>query len=240
MRLHFLTPRAGARGRLAAAILLLTGASWLLPSCAAAPPNSLATHDASKWQNEIAAYTRADATHPPPRGCIVFTGSSYIRKWTTLDTDFPGRRAVNRGFGGCQLADVYAYADQIVIPYAPREVVLYAGGNDIDAGEPPALVYGDFVALMTKLRQALPAARLVFISCPPSPKRWAETDRIRKVNDAIARYCRAHGMVFVDAFSLMLGADGKPRPDIYDADRLHMNARGYALWREAVAPVLLP
>ena len=36
----------------------------------------------------------------------------------------------------------------------------------------------------------------------------------------------------------MLGADGQPKPDIYVADRLHMNPKGYALWREAVGPFL--
>lgn len=213
---------------------------WVFAGCASAPPNSLATHDASKWRNEIAAYTDADAAHPPPRGCVVFAGSSYIRKWTTLATDFPGMQAVNRGFGGCELADVYAYADRIIIPYAPREVVLYAGGNDIDAGMAPEVVFGDFVALMNKLRQALPQAKLVFISCPPSPKRWAETAKIKAVNTLIAKYCQAHGLTFVDAFSRMLGADGLPRPEIYDADHLHMNSQGYALWREAVAPALIP
>jgi lysophospholipase L1-like esterase len=221
-------------------LLALAVVGWLGAACSSTPPNSLATHDASKWRPDIAAFERSDATNPPARGGIVFSGSSYIRKWTTLATDFPGLGAVNRGFGGCELADVYAYADRIIIPYAPREVVIYAGGNDIDAGLAPETVFGDFVALMSKLRQALPQARLVFISCPPSPKRWTETERIKTVNRLIASYCRTHGLTFVDTFSLMLGADGLPRAEIYDVDRLHMNAQGYALWREALAPHLQP
>ena len=36
----------------------------------------------------------------------------------------------------------------------------------------------------------------------------------------------------------MLGPDGLPRPDIYVDDRLHLNANGYAIWREAVLPHL--
>ncbi len=221
-------------------IFFLAGmAGWLAAAgCAATPPNSLAKHDASKWLADIKAFEASDATNPPPRGCIVFTGSSYIRKWTTLAADFPGLPVVNRGFGGCHLADVCAYADRIVIKYAPREVVIYAGGNDINSGMPPKLVFGDFVALMTKLRQALPQTKLVFISCPPSPKRWAETDKIKTVNSLIADYCTHHDIQFINTFPLMLGADGLPRPDIYVDDRLHMNATGYAIWRQAVAPCL--
>ena len=138
------------------------------------------------------------------------------------------------------MADVFAYADRIVIPYAPREVVIYAGGNDINSGMAPKLVFGDFVALMTNLHAALPNTKLVFISCPPSPRRWAQTEKIQKVNSLIAKYCTKHGITFVNTFPLMLGADGLPKPDIYVGDNLHMNAKGYAVWRDAVAPHLIP
>jgi lysophospholipase L1-like esterase len=218
-------------------LLLLAAVLWGA-GCATAPPNSLATHNPAKWENAIAAYEAQDRTNPPPAGGIVFTGSSYIRRWTSLAADFPGVPVVNRGFGGCQLADVYHYADRIVAPYAPRQVVIYAGGNDINAQKPPEIVFGDFVALMEKLHTRLPHARRVFISCPPSPKRWAQTSRIRKTNALIANYCRHHGITFVNTFDLMLGPDGLPRRDIYVEDRLHMNATGYGLWAEAVRPFL--
>lgn len=214
-------------------------ACWLIcAGCASTPPNSLATHDASRWQNDIAAFERSDATNPPPRGCIVFAGSSYIRFWNVQE-DFPDLPVVNRGFGGCELADVCDYADRIIIPYAPREVVIYAGGNDINAGMQPQIVFGDFVALARKIHHALPRTKLVFISCPPSPSRWHETAQIKEVNGLIANYCRHHRIAYVDTFSLMLGPDGQPRPDIYRADRLHMNATGYAIWNDAVRPYLL-
>jgi lysophospholipase L1-like esterase len=36
----------------------------------------------------------------------------------------------------------------------------------------------------------------------------------------------------------MLAPNGEPKPDIFLEDKLHMNARGYALWKEVVAPEL--
>ena len=224
--------------RLLRGTLLLAACFWLLASGAAAQTNAPAHRSAAKWAKAIAAFTAADATNPPPPGCIVFTGSSYIRRWTTLAADFPGLPVVNRGFGGCELADVCDYADRIITPYAPREVVIYAGGNDINAGKSPEVVFGDFVALMTKLRAALPKAKLVFISCPPSPKRWAQTEKIKTLNGLIAGYCAQHAVTFINTFPLMLGADGQPKPEIYGEDRLHMNPTGYAIWRQAVAPHL--
>ena len=121
-------------------MLLVFASLLLVTGCATTPPNSLATHDPAKWERDIAAYEAQDRTNAPAPGCIVFTGSSYIRLWQSLAADFPGRPVANRGFGGCQLADVYHYADRIVIGYAPRTVALYAGGNDIAAKKPPEIV----------------------------------------------------------------------------------------------------
>ena len=208
----------------------------LASGCKHVPPsNSLASHDSSKWEKDIRKFEEADRTAPPPQGGIEFVGSSSIRLWKTLQQDFPDKPVFNRGFGGSQLADAVNYADRIIIPYAPRQVVIYAGANDVDAGKPAELVYGDFVALVTKIRRALPGTQITFIALSPNPARWSQLDRIREVNRRVADYCRKHDMVFIDTFSLMLGEDGLPKPDIFVADRLHMNAEGYAIWREAIA-----
>ncbi len=37
----------------------------------------------------------------------------------------------------------------------------------------------------------------------------------------------------------MLAADGNPIPDIFIQDKLHMNAKGYAIWQKIIAPYLL-
>ncbi len=227
------------RGKLAAVFSALLVAAVLCGSgCETAPKNSLATHRSAQWENEISAFEAKDKTNPPPQNPIVFVGSSSIRKWTTLAADFPGFPVVNRGFGGSQLADSVNFADRIVIKYQPREVVVYAGGNDINAGKSAEIVYGDFVALMEKLQAGLPHARLVFISSAPNPARWAQVKKVKRLNSLAEKYCRQHDIAFINVFPLMLGADGQPLPDIYVADRLHMNAKGYAIWRQAVAPYL--
>src|SRR3982750_111695 len=102
----------------------------LLAGCKTVPANSLATHDSRRWEKEISAYEAQDRTNAPPNGCIVFVGSSSIRLWTNLTSDFPSLPVANRGFGGSQLADSANFADRIVSIYKPRQVVIYAGGND--------------------------------------------------------------------------------------------------------------
>lgn len=194
----------------------------------------------AKWENEIAAFEKIDVEHPPAKGGIVFVGSSSIRLWKTLAADFPGYAVLNRGFGGSEIADSLAFADRIVIPYAPSQVVMYAGGNDINAGKSPEQVIGDFKAFAAKVRAALPEAEIDYISIAPNPARWAQIEKVKAVNAAIETWMKEQPkMKFINTFPHMLGADGLPKPDIFQTDRLHMNAAGYAIWKEIVAPFLL-
>ena len=210
----------------------------LLVGCQTAPPNSLASHSSTQWEREIAAFVASDRTNPPPQGGIVFVGSSSIRLWTNLVADFPSLPVVNRGFGGSQLADSVRFAEQIIIPYAPRQVVIYAGGNDLNAGKSPTVVYGDFVALATVLRARLPNTRIAYISSAPNPKRWEQVANVKQLNSLVETYCHKHRLTFINVFPRMLGANGLPRPELYVADRLHMTPAGYSLWKEMVGPCL--
>jgi lysophospholipase L1-like esterase len=202
------------------------------------PPNTLAKHNSSKWEHDIATFEASDRTNPPPKDCIVFVGSSSIRFWSSLKSDFPEFPVINRGFGGSELPDAVNFANRIIIPYHPREVVIYSGANDIANGKQPELVFGDFVALVDKIQKSLPATRIAFIASAPNPKRWALVENVKKLNQLTRDYCEQHGLRFIDVFPLMLGPDGLPKPDIFRDDRLHMNAKGYAIWKEAVRPYL--
>ena len=202
-------------------------------------PNSLAQHDSSKWEKSIAAFEASVRTNPPPQGCIVFVGSSSIRRWFTLSKDYPDLPVVNRGFGGSQLADSWTYADRIILPYHPKQVIIYAGGNDINAGKDPQRVFGDFVALVKRIRRGAPDARIGFISLAPTHARWHLIEQFDEFNSLVKAYCQRHDMDYINVYPLMLGPDGKPKNDIFVKDGLHLNENGYAIWREAVAPYLV-
>ena len=196
-------------------------------------------HDFTKWEKEIAAFEQADAETPPAKGGIVFVGSSSIRMWKTLAQDFPQHRVLNRGFGGSEIADSVYFADRIVLQYEPRMVVLYAGGNDLNNGRPPAEVFADFQAFTAKVRAKLPDAEIAYISSAGNPARWAQVENVKALNAMIAAFIKDQPhMKFIDVFPRMLGEDGLPRPEIFVADKLHMNAEGYKLWTEIVRPFL--
>jgi lysophospholipase L1-like esterase len=193
----------------------------------------------NRWESEIAAFETADKTNPPPSGGIVFIGSSSIRLWKSLAQDFPGHPVINRGFGGSCISDSTQFAERIVFPYRPRLIVMYAGGNDINGGKSARQVFIDFKAFVAKVRTRLPEARIAYISIAPNPARWAQVEKVRTANNLIAGFAAQDDKLqFIDVFPHMLGTDGQPKPDIFQADQLHLNRKGYELWKGIVGPFL--
>ena len=183
-----------------------------------------------RWQQAIAAFEAADKANPPPQGAILFIGSSTIVRWKTLAQDFPEHPVINRGFGGSQIADSVFYADRIVIPYRPRLIVLRAGGNDIHAGKTPEQVAADFQAFVEQVRAKLPEVRIAYMTINATPSRWANVEREKQANQLIKEYIAAgKNLDYIDTFDATLGADGKPREELFVKDRLHFNDEGYKI-----------
>ncbi len=191
------------------------------------------------FENEIAAFERADRKKMPPADATLFIGSSSIRFWTTLATDFPEFPTMNRGFGGSRIADSTFFADRIIFPYHPRRIVFYAGDNDLAGGMSPEQVETDFKAFVEKVRSQLPEAPIYFISIKPSLLRWKIVDKIRQANRLIAQDVAADpSLHYVDVFTPMLGPDGKPLKKLFRPDGLHMVRAGYELWVSLLKPML--
>ncbi|MBK7948340.1 MAG: hypothetical protein IPK00_06265 [Deltaproteobacteria bacterium] len=199
-----------------------------------------AAGDPAFFASEIEVFVEADRTAPPAPGQIVFVGSSSIRFWTTLEQDMAPLRIVRRGFGGAQLSHVVHEAPRIVIPYAPRAVVVYAGDNDIGAGKSAETVVADFEALVVLLRASLPEVDVWFLSIKPSRLRASLWPEMAKANARIRALAEADPRLhYLDVGTVLLGSDGEPSADFFRFDGLHLNAAGYAAWTKVVKPVLL-
>lgn len=234
--------RASLLSLLAALSLLSTSCVSTRTSTAPAPAPAASTSaepSASRWQQRVTRYLEKDKANPPPVGGIVFTGSSSIDMWSSLATDFPGLPVVGRGIGGTMLAEVPDFAPHIVYPLKPRIVVVYAGENDLQLGRSAADVVNAFKQVRAQIRARTSAAPVVFIALKPSPSRRALTPTMREANQQIAALCATDPRcTFVDVFTPMLDAQGEPRAELFLKDNLHMNAEGYRLWTNLVAPVL--
>lgn len=190
--------------------------------------------DAGKWEKEIAAFESA----PIRKESIVFTGSSTIRLWKSLEADFTGLPVLNRGFGGSLMKDSAEFAERIVIPHEPRMVVLFAGTNDIAAGRSPEDVAASFEAWVAKMKATLPKTELCYIEMTSSPSRWEQREKVVAANALIKTLSDKAGVKTIVIREKLFGPDGKPREELFAADRLHLNADGYHILADAVRPFL--
>jgi lysophospholipase L1-like esterase len=203
-----------------------------------APPPAPAAASVA-WEADIQRLEQADRERPPTPGGVLFVGSSSIRMWESLGEDFAGVNVLNRGFGGSELGDVVHYAPRIVLPYRPRLVMVYAGENDLAAGKTPEQVLASYRALVQRIHRELPDTRVGFISIKPSPSRWHLETQMQQANAMVRDFTQRDARLFyVDVFTAMLDAQGRPREELFLEDRLHMNRQGYAIWRAAVLPHL--
>jgi lysophospholipase L1-like esterase len=218
------------------AVALFFAAVPLLVSLAAGA--QVAPRDPARWEPAIKAFEAEDLKHPFPKGEIVFVGASSIVRWNLAES-FPDLKALNRGFGGSEMADTAYYAHRTVLPYRPRIVVLYPGENDIARGVSPETVAAGFEKFVATVHGALPKTRILVIGLKPTPARWQFNDQMLKTNQLLRTFTKSHeGMTYIDVEKPMLGTDGLPRPELFVEDRQHMSPEGYKIWNRIIRPYL--
>jgi len=196
---------------------------------------------AARFEKKVLEYETEDRASAPSKGAILFAGDSQFYRWKTIREDLPGYTLINRGIDSFQFRDLNRYAERIVIPYAPRLIVLHVGGNDVHNGRTPAQVLEDFKSFVGLVRARLPAVPIIYSSITPGPGRWDEAPQRKETNRLIREYVATRpDLKFVDLWDAMLTADGQPREDLWVEDRVHPNHAGYLVRAQLTRPLLGP
>lgn len=192
--------------------------------------------------NDIQQFKKADSLSFPAKKQILFIGSSSFTLWKDAQDYFPGKPILNRAFGGSTLVDLTRYRYEVIFPYQPKQIVMYCGENDFAASDTVTVetVVGRFKALFSLIRARYPQVPFLYVSMKPSPSRAHLMPKYKSANDQIKSYLSVQkNTSFADVYSAMLKADGSPMEDIFINDRLHMNAKGYAIWKGILNPLLI-
>ena len=198
---------------------------------------------APAFHAEVQAFKKLDSIHPPVKNAILLIGSSSFTKWVDVQDYFPNFPIVNRGFGGSTLPDVIHYADDVIFPYAPKQILIYCGENDLASADSitATMVFDRFKQLFQIIRSRLPKVSVAFVSMKPSPSRERLWPKMVEGNGLIKNYLKKKkNTAFIDVYSKMFDLNGIVMKDIFIKDNLHMNAKGYAIWQKIIAPYLLP
>ena len=169
-------------------------------------------------------------------------GSSSFTIWQKVNSDFPGYPILNRGFGGSTLTDVIRYADDVIVKYHPKQVLIYCGDNDLANSTTITAekVVERFKTLYGIIRKSLPDTRIDYVSIKPSPSRAHLLPKMIAANEGIKKFLeKDKNAGYIDVFSAMLDENGKPREDLFRQDRLHMKRNGYEIWIKVIKPYLV-
>lgn len=215
---------------------VIVAAAWIaacgLATFAAESATRQADPDPARFEAEIAAFEAWDRQNSVPQDAVLFVGSSSIRMWQTAES-FPDLAVINRGFGGSHTSDVNHFTPRIVLKYAPRMIVFYAGDNDIADGKSPEQVAADFQRFVKLVHAKLPNAKITYLPIKPSLARWPLWPRMQETNALVQEFIRGNQrLAYVDTATPMLGHNCQPRPELFLDDGLHMNAQGYQIWSD--------
>jgi lysophospholipase L1-like esterase len=197
--------------------------------------------DPENWATTIGGFMLEDEIIGERPGAIVATGSSSMRFWDhRIHQDLAPLSIISRGFGGSNMNDVLHYLDPLVLRHHPRAVMIYEGDNDVALGVPVDRILSRFDSAVARIHKQDPAIRIYLLSVKPSIARASRWPDMQAVNAGLRKMAAADRNVhYIDVAAPMLNDDGSVREDLFVTDGLHMNQKGYDLWRNAVAPILI-
>jgi lysophospholipase L1-like esterase len=194
--------------------------------------------NAFPFADEIRAFHVKDSVNAPPKGGIVFIGSSSIRKWDDFETRFPNPKLIRRGVGGSTLAQlVDYYTPYLLFNYAPSKIFVYEGENDIAFGAKAEQLMENYKKLVNMIKAKLPKAQLYLLSIKYSPSRAHFNPVVTQTNQMLVAYIKTQkGVHLINVTDALLLSPTKSNPAFFLTDMLHLNSKGYDRWDKVLRP----
>ncbi|MFY0654768.1 MAG: GDSL family lipase [Cyclobacteriaceae bacterium] len=196
--------------------------------------------DEELFEAEIVALEEKARKHKNSKNLIAFYGSSSIRLWPNLKQDLDPLNVINMGFGGSSYPYCLHYFERIFQHLNPSQMVLYAGDNDLGHGGTIMEVFYDFKNLILEIQRRFPGIPIHVISIKPSPSRQQLVFKTSEANALLRNYILGtKNGKWIEIFSKMLNEGNKTQPELFIEDQLHLNDKGYDIWRKVVKAHLM-
>lgn len=177
---------------------------------------------------------------------LLMIGDSITHGWEGEGAEvwkkyYEKRNAVNLGIGGDWTQHVLWRIDNGNIEdVSPKLAVIMIGTNNAGhAQTSPDDIAAGVKAIVDKLRTKLPEMKILVLGI--FPRGEDDNDRVRKINmkanESIAKLADGKMVFYLDIGDKFLDSDRKLPKEIMP-DLLHPNAKGYAIWAEAMEPMV--
>jgi lysophospholipase L1-like esterase len=173
----------------------------------------------------------------------VFTGSSVMKFWESLESDLQPNIVINRAIPGTKINEISFYVDDLVNKYNPKKVFLYAGSNDIQGDKPKTAdqVLDGFINFVNKVKRENEGVKIYYISIIVSPAKTRMRNRkeIEDANNKIMNFCQSNeGLAFIDLTKDFLDDRGNPKEDLFKQDKIHLQTEAYGIWKDKILEYL--
>lgn len=195
----------------------------------------------NRFFKDFARWDKTDQGKLPLRDGVLCVGSSSMRGWAGIEEDLAPLKVIQRGFGGSTMGQVLLFSD-FFLRYEAGTILVYEGDNDlVSATSKPEVFVDHCKAFCAAVFEKRSDTKIYFMSVKPSIKRWHRWPSFCEANTMLREFCETDSrLAFIDVGKGMLGEDGKPLPGIFTKDNLHMNRKGYEIWRDIVRAALIP
>jgi cephalosporin-C deacetylase-like acetyl esterase/lysophospholipase L1-like esterase len=206
--------------------------------------------------NSLKAHEELLATRKAGTIDLYFMGDSITRRWGTSvpqyadlfanwKQNFTGWNAADFGWGGDKTQNMLWRLDKGELDGVnPKVIVLMAGTNNVGRASPvgntqarAAEVARGVSAVVRELRQRAPKSTLIITGITPRDDNLDVMPIINDANRQIARLADGKSVRYININEQMALPDGHLRDGMAN-DGLHLTAKAYQLWADALKPIL--
>lgn len=176
---------------------------------------------------------------------MIFVGDSITQGWEAKATQevwqkyYGKRNAANLGIGGDRTQHVlWRLENGEIEGISPKLAVVMIGTNNSAQNSPEHIAAG-VKAIVEKLRAKLPQTKVLVLGIFPrgADDKDAKRQTNMKTNEIISKLADDKDVYYLDIGPKFLDKDGKLTKEVMP-DLLHLSAKGYAIWAEAIEPTV--
>lgn len=177
---------------------------------------------------------------------LLFIGDSITHGWEgdagkeVWAKFFAPHKAVNLGIGGDRTQHVLWRLENAPLQgLQPKVAVLMIGTNNSNGEDnTPGQIVDGVTAIVQKLRERLPETKVLLLAIFPRGENFnPQRGKITQINQVLQKLDDGKNVFFLDIGHRFLNPDGLLPAEMMP-DYLHLSARGYQIWAEAIEPKL--
>lgn len=181
----------------------------------------------------------------PSETRALFIGDSFFDTdefWTNFYTAYYGiYNCFSMGISATTASNWYFYAQRLIIPQNPENVVIHIGTNDINDDHLDGKeAFETIKALLMEIHDALPSCKIELFGIEPSVAFAQNLEKEKATNSLSKEYASENPewLTYLDSPSAFSKADGSANGAMLRADGLHPLLKSYDVYKDLLTGVL--